>query len=269
MPERLPLDADRLRSEVLDGPRWRELRVVETTGSTNADLAAAVADGDIRDTVLLAETQTAGRGRHDRMWSSPPRAQLAMSVAVDTAGGPARIGWLPLLTGVAVARALSHTTGVGASLKWPNDVLVDADGEPRKVAGILAELVHDGTGPVAVVGIGVNTGLTADELPVPTATSLQLVTGAAIDRDAVATAVLTELADQLSRWPHEVEAVAADYRALCSTVGHRVRVELPGDRELLGIATDVDAEGRMVVRGDDGADHAVAAGDVTHLRRID
>jgi BirA family transcriptional regulator, biotin operon repressor / biotin---[acetyl-CoA-carboxylase] ligase len=132
---RAPLDAAAI-SNGLAGPGmpWRQLDVVTETGSTNADLIARAEGGDdIDGSVLLADYQTAGRGRHGRQWSAPPRAQIALSVGVGAGSVPRTgWGWLPLATGVAVADALTAECGVAAGLKWPNDVLVDGG----KLAGI-------------------------------------------------------------------------------------------------------------------------------------
>ena len=127
-PQRTPLSAGSIRAAVLSRSRlYTAVDVVSRTGSTNADLLAAARAGAPAGTVLVAETQTAGRGRLDRSWQSQPGAALTYSVLLRPARvPPARRGWLPLLTGVAVASALRSSAGVGASLKWPNDVLAAA-----------------------------------------------------------------------------------------------------------------------------------------------
>ncbi len=259
-----PIDADRVRRT--GGTGWTSVEVVEKTGSTNADLVARSHTTDTVGHVLIADHQDAGRGRHGRAWSTPPGRQLAMSVAIP-AGGPAAtsvLGWLPLLTGVAVVRAIGAVTGVDARLKWPNDVLVD----DRKVGGILAELAH-GVHPVVVIGLGINTGLTASSLPVSTATSLNLHTAEIVDRSGLAGAVLAELTDALGRWPDEITELSEAFREVCATLGARVRVDLPGGRRILGTALDVDAFGRIVVQADRSSERtAIAAGDVTHLRAV-
>ncbi|MGU3292227.1 biotin--[acetyl-CoA-carboxylase] ligase [Williamsia sp. M5A3_1d] len=259
-----PLRVDDIRSGA--GPSWGPIEVVGATGSTNADLVARCATGDRVGAVLIAEEQVDGRGRQGRRWESVPGTHLAMSMVVD-AHGPAAagaLGWIPLLTGVAVVSAIAETTGVTSSVKWPNDVLVDG----LKVSGILAELAH-GPHRSVVVGIGVNTGLAADALPVPTATSLNLATGTPVDRSRLAGAILASMARELSRWPHDLGALAEDYRRVCGTLGTRVRVDLPQAQVLTGTATDVDETGRIVITPESGgAAVAVNAGDVTHLRPL-
>ena len=223
-PRRPPLDADALTARLVrPGGLWRDIRVVSETGSTNADLLAEARAGAAEGLVLVAETQTAGRGRLGRSWSGPPRAALAFSVLLrPVAVAPAARAWLPLLTGIAVAAALRAEAGVTATLKWPNDVLVDG----RKIAGILAE-AH---GDAIVAGVGLNVTLTRAELPVPTATSLLLEDAACLDRERLLAAMLTELASRYTAWAAgpDPAALRAEYLRWCVTVGREVRVELPG-----------------------------------------
>ena len=262
--QRQPLDAAALRGRLVrPGGLWRDIRVVSETGSTNADLMEEARAGAAEGLVLVAETQTAGRGRLGRSWSSPPRAALSCSVLLrPVAVPPPARAWLPLLTGVAVAAALRAEAGVTAGLKWPNDVLV-AD---RKIAGILAE-AH---GDAIVAGIGLNVTLTEAELPVPTATSLLLEDAACLDRERLLAAVLTELAGRYTAWAAEPDGAAqaalrAEYLRWCGTVGRQVRVELPGGALLTGTATDVDETGRLAVQAVSGS-VLVGAGDVVHVR---
>lgn len=274
--ERPPLNAAALRRAVVEPPGlWTALDVVEATGSTNSDLAARAAAGAPEGAVLVAEEQTAGRGRLDRRWSAPPRSGLFLSVLLrpgEPAGGrdgvPAhRWGWLPLLAGVATATALSRAAGVDTALKWPNDLLVTVDGEERKAGGILAERVG---ATAVVIGIGVNVSLHADELPVPTAGSLVLAGAPGTDRDPLLRAVLRSLAEWYDRWrtadgDPEGSRLQRTYAAGCATLGRQVRAELPGGGERAGTAVAVDGDGRLVIAGPDG-EYPVAAGDVVHLR---
>ena len=273
-PQRPSLAAASLRTEVLSWTRlYTSLEVVEQTGSTNADLLAAVRAGAASGAVLVAEVQTAGRGRLDRDWQSQPGAALTFSVLLRPAGvPPASKGWLPLLTGVAVATALTAVTGVGVSLKWPNDVLgvPDPAGRAGKLAGILAEQASD----AIVVGVGLNVSADQDELPSSQATSLWLEGGADVGRDTILTAILRELERWYLRWadgpvPGDAESsgLRTAYVQACSTIGHEVRVELPGGGTLSGQAVGVDGLGRLLVAATDG-EHAVSAGDVVHVRPV-
>jgi len=267
--ERPPLDVAALRAAlVAPGGDWAALEVVASTGSTNADLLAAARAGAADRTVLIAEHQDAGRGRHARAWSSPARAGVFLSVLLRTAGVPlAQLGWLPLLTGVAAADAVQRVAQVEVTLKWPNDVLIDG----RKLGGILAEVSTTKPDPVVVVGLGLNVSLRAEELPVPTATSLVLASAACTDRDPILRAVLRELAAREIAWRRVGgdpvrSGMATAYRARCSTLGRDVIVTLPQNRTLHGRAVDIDETGRLVVRDEGGTQHVVAAGDVTHVR---
>jgi BirA family transcriptional regulator, biotin operon repressor / biotin---[acetyl-CoA-carboxylase] ligase len=269
--DRPPLRVESLRRGLVRsyGP-YAALDVVESTGSTNGDLAAAARRGAADRTVLVAEHQSAGRGRGGRTWQSPPRAGLSFSVLLRPAGVPSsRWGWLPLLAGVALADAVGAVAEVDAVLKWPNDLLVGAG--RRKCAGILAEAVNAGAGPAVVVGIGLNVTVAAGELPAG-ATSLVIEHAACTDRDPLLRAVLRELADVEQRWrarhgDPDVCGLREAYRRRCATLGQRVRVELPAGAVLVGQAVDVDRDGRLVVLDDDGERHAVSAGDVVHVRR--
>ncbi len=270
-PLRTPLDADALRAG-LAGPGlpWRRLDVVEETGSTNADLLARAAAGeDIAGAVLLAEHQSAGRGRHGRPWLTPQRSQIALSVGVAADTVPtAGWGWLTLATGVAVADALAETAGLGAGavgLKWPNDVVV-GDG---KLAGILAEVAAPKQ--VIVVGLGVNVSMTAEEAPDPqvaSATSLTMLGAPGTDRGVLAEAILRHLADRIAAWRSAGgadDALVADYRRYSRTLGARVRASMPGDLKIEGIAVGIDDLGRLCIDTESGP-ATVSAGDVKLLR---
>ncbi|GAA0229640.1 biotin--[acetyl-CoA-carboxylase] ligase [Cryptosporangium japonicum] len=238
--------------ERIRAPFWRDVQVVERTGSTNADLVAA--RGVPEGTVLVAEAQDAGRGRIGRTWTSPPGAGLTFSVLLRPMEVPReRWGWLPLLAGVACVAALP---GVEARLKWPNDLLVGPD--RKKAAGILAEA----TGDAVVLGIGLNVTLTADELPPdrPDTTSLALAGAPVLDREVLLAAILDELAARYDAW-RAGDSLRDAYRAHCDTLGQEVRVSLPAGQTLEGTATDIDEEGRLIV-----GTTAVAAGDVVHVR---
>ncbi|MFD7705085.1 biotin--[acetyl-CoA-carboxylase] ligase [Streptomyces caelestis] len=269
--DRPPLNAAGLRRGLVRaGGLWTQVDVVQRTGSTNSDLVARAGAGGLEEgVVLVAEEQTAARGRLDRQWTAPARSGLFFSVLLRPAEVPvARWGWLPLLTGVAVATGLSRAAGVDTALKWPNDLLVTVGGEERKAGGILAERAGDDG---VVIGVGVNVSLRGDELPVPTAGSLALAGAVSTDRDPLLRGVLRSLEDWYGRW----RAVGGDpgasglqetYAAGCATLGRVVRAELPGDRELVGEAVAVDGDGRLVLATGEGVQEPVGAGDIIHVR---
>ncbi|TGB39637.1 biotin--[acetyl-CoA-carboxylase] ligase [Mycolicibacterium peregrinum] len=262
MNTRPALDVTTLR-DGLEGLSWRRVDVVDETGSTNADLLARAASGDdIVGAVLFAEHQHAGRGRHGRHWSAPPRSQVIVSFGVDgSAVSPNRWGWLPLATGLATVDAVAEVAGTRVGLKWPNDVLVGPGG--GKLAGILAEVASPA--PVIVVGLGLNVTMTAEEAPDPRATSLTQLGAATVDRTPLARALLRHLDARITAWRDDDPSLAADYRARSVTIGSRVRAILPGDNTLVGTAVDVDDLGRLII---DTATEQVtlSAGDITHLR---
>ncbi|MEV0690976.1 biotin--[acetyl-CoA-carboxylase] ligase [Streptomyces sp. NPDC050388] len=270
--DRPPLNAAGLRRGLVRaGGLWRQVDVVQRTGSTNSDLVARAAEGKAEEgTVLVAEEQTAARGRLDRHWTAPARSGLSFSVLLRPTEVPvARWGWLPLLTGVAVATGLSRTAGVDTALKWPNDLLVTVGGKERKAAGILAERAGDGV----VIGVGINVSLRADELPVPTAGSLALAGAVNTDRDPLLRGVLRSLEDWYGRWraaggDPAVSGLQETYAAGCATLGRTVRAELPGDRVLVGEAVAVDGDGRLVLATGAGVQEPVGAGDIVHVRPV-
>lgn len=269
--DRPPLNAAALRRALVrEGSLYSAVDVVQRTGSTNSDLVALAAAGKADEgAVLVAEEQTAGKGRLDRRWTAPPRSGLFFSVLLRPVEVPvARWGWLPLLTGVAVAAGLARAAGVDTALKWPNDLLVTVGGEERKAGGILAERAGEGG---VVIGVGINVTLRAGELPVAQAGSLALAGAGGTDRDPLLRAVLRSLEDWYGRWRRTGGDPAASglqeaYAAGCATLGRTVRAELPGERSLVGEAVAVDGDGRLVIATQEGVQEPVGAGDIVHLR---
>ncbi len=254
-----PLDEDQLRAALPPGP-W-ELALVAETGSTNADVRAAATGGRAGPGyVVVAEHQTAGRGRLDRTWSAAPGEALTFSVLVRPERVPAdRWAWLPLLAGVAVVDAVR-----GLRLKWPNDVW-DADG--GKVAGILVERIDAPSGPMAVIGIGLNVTGAPD---IGGASSLARAGGDDLHRPTLLGVVLAALGVRFEAWhaaagDAEASGLAEAYRTACATLGADVRAELPGGEVLSGRGEGIDPDGCLVLATATGP-HRVAAGDVTHVR---
>nr|WP_232530820.1 biotin--[acetyl-CoA-carboxylase] ligase [Microlunatus antarcticus] len=253
---------------------WTSLDVVAETGSTNADLARAAREGAPVGSVLVADHQSAGRGRMGRTWTAPPGTSIAMSVLVRPEVAAERWTWLPLLAGLAVSDGIRQEADLPADLKWPNDVLVLG----RKVSGVLAERVETPDGPAVVIGMGVNVHLTAEELPVPTATSLALVLAELglgafpLHRTSIISTTLRSLERILRRWEEVAdvpgigaEGLALAYRERCATLGREVRISLSDGTAVDGVARDVDASGRLVLETADGP-RTFAVGDVVHLR---
>lgn len=270
-----PIERGTLVAELVDADSlWTRIEVVDETGSTNADLAAAAREGAPVGSVLLADHQSAGRGRLGRTWTAPPGTGIAMSVLVRPSVSLERWTWLPLLAGLAVSDGIRQEADLPADLKWPNDVLVLG----RKVCGVLAERVETPSGPAVVIGMGLNVHLTAEQLPVPTATSLALVLdelglGAfPLHRTSLVSTILRSLERILARWEEvaDVPDLGADalslaYRERCATIGREVRISLSDGNAVDGVARDVDAAGRLVLETADGP-RTFAVGDVVHLR---
>ncbi|WP_246081598.1 biotin--[acetyl-CoA-carboxylase] ligase [Nocardioides litoris] len=261
---RPPLDKARLGSDNPELMPDLTVEVVDQLPSTNAEAADRARAGAPDGLVVVADHQSAGRGRLDRTWETPPGTAVTFSLILRPEVPVARWPWLPLLTGYAVDKAL-QASGLEAGVKWPNDVLVG----DKKVAGILVERVETPDGPTAVVGVGINVGLGTDELPVPTATSLELELGRPVDRTDVLVEVLNTIREAVDAWEMGGEPGVArlqeSYAAACVTVGRDVRVDLPDGSALEGRAVQIDDVGRLVVEAG-GARTAVSAGDVVHVR---
>lgn len=272
-----PLDAASVTAALGPGTPWR-VRSVGTTGSTNSDLAAGYLSGEFEPgQVLIAQEQSAGRGRLGRRWQAPYGSSQMLSVLIRPDGvPPARRGWIGAILGLALAEAIDACCGIHASLKWPNDVLLDV----RKCAGILAEVAGDGL----VVGAGLNLDLGRDEYPLresgstalrPTSLIDALPAGSGLDRVALAAVTLRSFATLLDRWVDAAGDMAAaglleQYRSQCDTLGRDVRVELPDGSVVLGVGHDIGDDGSLVVRtspaGRPAQLRSFNAADVLHLR---
>ena len=261
-----------------------ELIELDSTPSTNGALVALAAIPATEDfTTVVTRDQTAGRGRLGRSWVAPPGTSLAISVLIrPRSRGRSlpldRYGWLTIAAGVAMTEAIRQTiTSTTVGFKWPNDVQISG----RKVCGVLGELLparapDTGAAPLAagvVLGAGVNVSMTEAQLPVPTATSLAIA-GVQVDRtleDRVLSGYLGHLKSFVTDYLEadgdaDASGLRPLARELCTTLGRSVQVELPGGAQLVGTATDLDADGRLTVLEGNGRERSVAAGDVTHVR---
>jgi len=245
------------------GPAW-SVTLLPSAGSTNA----VAAEQPVPGTIVVADHQTAGRGRLDRLWETPPGTALTFSAVVEPGLPDQHWPLLPLATALAVADGVRRAADVVPRLKWPNDLLLDDETGPeppgeRKFAGILLERIPnpaDADRPLAVIGVGINVGMTREQLPVPTATSLA-ITGSHVDRTDLFGPVAHGLASVLAELAVEPDSVLDRYRGACTTIGRRVEVHLPDGDVFTGRAETVDERGRLVVDG-----RAIGAGDVVHVR---
>lgn len=236
------------------------VEVVASTGSTNHDLAARARLGEREGAVLVASEQTAGRGRLDRQWVSPPGASISMSLLLEPAPEFPQWGWLSILAGMAVSSAVGDIAQPGAvTLKWPNDVLLHGD----KLCGILSERVEHPTGPRAVIGIGINVALTRDQLPVPNATSLALA-GLPAEQSPLVAGILNHFSRYYRLWSRS-GSLLAEYEARCASIGAELTIVVDDEHRVHGTGVGVDKFGRLEVATAEGV-QTFAVGDVVHAR---
>jgi BirA family biotin operon repressor/biotin-[acetyl-CoA-carboxylase] ligase len=225
--------------------------------STNAELARMERASLPEFTALVSASQTAGRGRMDRDWVSEPGASLAVSVLLRPNAKPGEMSWITILAALSVRAAVSSLGCSGASIKWPNDVLVDG----KKISGILARLESQDL----ILGVGIN--LKPQANAPEHATSLAEL-GVEANLDEVLAEFLTQLRGRYLRFLADtswaISLTGDEFRQFSSTLGQRVRAIYPDGRELIGIAKDIDKLGNLVV--DDGELHSVSAADIVHLR---
>ena len=195
--------------------------------------------------VLVAEYQSAGRGRLDRKFIVPPRKGLTFSFCIDAIED---IGWIPLLTGLAVADAIDENlNGKLVEIKWPNDLLVNK----KKLSGILSERVEGGV----VVGVGINIFQTKEELPIEESISLSMVTE--VDREKLLIDILNKIGETFSNFANAKN----HYRSKCGTIGKLVKASLPNGEIIEDIAIGVSNEGSLLLNS-----REISVADIVHLR---
>jgi len=244
-----PLDSSKINAAVTQ--YWR-VSVVELTASTQSDLVACVRAGDARaGDVIVAEFQSAGRGRLTRTFDAPKSSALLFSLYIEPQRNRDDWGWIPLIAGVSVAQILSQ---FNAQVKWPNDILINN----KKVAGLITEVIGDGV----VIGIGINVAMQPSELPVPTATSIFIEGGQSLTRNQLLPDLLKIFETNFMNWDCGSDEIKATYSQKSATIGRKVRVEYPDGQIESAIATTISARGELVL--DTGAH--VQAADIVHLR---
>lgn len=266
------MTGDHARS-ALAGTPFADVRWVAETGSTNADLLALARSSDADNVVLVADHQTAGRGRLDRTWEAPPGASLLMSVLVRPAVPIEQLHLLTMALGVAAADALREVAEAAVGLKWPNDLVAPTPEGERKLGGILAEsVVADGEVEAVVIGLGINVAWGADvpeELRGIAVALDQLGDaeghghGHAVDREDLLVMIIEHFAERYADLanPQLVE----DYLDHCWTLGRQVRVETAAGI-VEGRADEIRDTGHLVVETAAGERVDIAVGDVVHLR---
>jgi BirA family biotin operon repressor/biotin-[acetyl-CoA-carboxylase] ligase len=246
-----PLDQGQISKDI--SSYWR-VRVVELTGSTQDDLThLADSSHEEHGQVLVTNFQSKGRGRLDRTFSAPAGSALLFSAYIEPKRERESWGLLSLVAGISVCDVLNTLLEKPVTLKWPNDLLI----EEKKVSGLLAQATQQGV----VIGIGINVGMSKDQLPVPTATSLELEGATTLDRNKICSALLNALEENIKRFEAGEDFLEL-YTKLSSTIGKNVRVELPGGRVIESLAIGVDPTGALILS--DGSH--ISVGDVIHLR---
>lgn len=266
------IDAGRIEEAVEASSLWKTLVSFERVGSTNDVAKDRAVEGAPGGTVVVADEQTAGRGRLERQWLAPPRTSLLCSVLLRPDIQPAQANRLTMVCSMAAADAIEQLTGLAVALKWPNDLLVRSQisGGPapewRKLAGILTELVLSNAPPPAVVvGIGINVNVTRSQLPrlAPDATSVLAETGRHLDRAELLVAFLNlteKRYDRLQRGEDPVE----EWSQRLENLSRRVRVAT-AEGIFEGVAEAVDDDGALLLRTPSGSLKRLLAGDVTLL----
>ncbi|NIT37387.1 MAG: biotin--[acetyl-CoA-carboxylase] ligase [candidate division Zixibacteria bacterium] len=249
------LDADAV-ANLVEGRLGKVVRVYDSVTSTMAKARELVAEAGSHGVVVLAEEQTAGRGRYGRNWSSPRRLGLYLSSILEKQYLPRGITLLPLLTGVALVDAVASAAALTPKLEWPNDLVWQG----AKFGGILIE--SHGDPAVVVVGVGVNVFQCPFDLPgrvLYPVTSLVMASARDVDRNALAAAVLNELGRWLERWLSAgPEPVLAAWRERNVTLGRRVRIAGTG---LAGTALDLTDDGALIIEDDAGRQNVIYSAD--------
>jgi BirA family biotin operon repressor/biotin-[acetyl-CoA-carboxylase] ligase len=241
----------------------REVRYLAETDSTNRQAYALGEGGAGEGLVVIADRQTAGKGRMGRTWASPPAVNLYLSVLLRPPLPPHAAPQLTFVSTVAVSRAIASVTGLAPTHKWPNDVLLNG----CKVAGLLNEMSAESDRiRFVVLGIGVNLNMTADQFPADLrmpATSLLLAGGHTVARAAFARELLQQLdslyADYLNRG---LPPILAEWESRCDLIGRQVEVDEGGSGLVRGQVAGVDRDGALLLTLADGATTRILAGDV-------
>jgi BirA family biotin operon repressor/biotin-[acetyl-CoA-carboxylase] ligase len=241
----------------------RDIRVFEETTSTNDVIEKLARDGVKQGVVVFAESQTKGRGRLGRKWTSPTHKGLWFSVLLRPELSPQETTQLTVASAIALRRAIKKVTGLTADIKWPNDLLIGG----KKVVGILTEMSAEVDRVRHVIlGIGVDVNQGAAEFPAELrkiATSLKMESGEAVSRAELATEILRELDFDYARiCAGKFSAVADEWEAGCATIGKNVSVQI-GARQIRGCAESLDDDGALVVRTEHGHLERIIGGDVT------
>ncbi len=273
-----PLNIEAIRSTLATTALGQILYLYQDLPSTNREASSLAQQGAAHGTVVAAEQQSGGYGRHGRTWFSPPGYNIYCSIVVrrksQTVPLAQWLSWIPLVTALAVAEATRHSTTAPLALKWPNDLLL----QDRKVGGILCESTMTTTnGPIVIIGIGLNVNVPLQSFPEdlrPIAASLIETVPQPIDRNRLLAQLLCELEQCLDELQsHGSTRLRQAYLARCTTLGRQVKVLFANDQQILGTAETLSADGALQVRPVSASPRTqppalidVRAADVIHLR---
>ncbi|SOC19063.1 biotin--[acetyl-CoA-carboxylase] ligase [Rhodobacter maris] len=263
---RFPHPAQLERPQAGVGCALHRLPVVDSTNRYLADLAAGSSPAQTRTgTVVLADTQTAGRGKYDRVWASLPESSLTFSVLLRPARPVEDLAQTTLVMAVAVAEAVAASAGLEVEIKWPNDLMVRG----RKLCGILCELVLTDEGEPAhiIAGVGLNLNHAQGDFPPALqglATSIALETGRKVDRFDLLTEILERLEERLSDWEASgFEPIRKAWSARSCTLGREIVITQPGGDRLCGTAITLEANGNLTLREASGRLHSIVCGEIS------
>ncbi len=260
------IDPHEVRAQLDSDRVGRRLEFLKLTTSTNADAFRLAEDGAVEGTVVLADSQTGGKGRRGRVWASPAGVNLYCSIVLRPVIMPHEAPQLTFLSAVAAARAIELTTDLAPEIKWPNDLLISG----KKVAGLLNEMSAETDGiNFVILGIGINLNMTADQFPDDLrhpATSLFLESGVRVDRSRFAGTMLRELGQLYADFLlHGFGEVREEWQRRCNASGRQVLVSDSGTECARGRFIGIDSDGALLLRSDDDKLNRITCGDVRVL----
>lgn len=269
------LNVDSIRSTLATKVLGRRIELFKQLPSTNLEATTLGESGVEHGTVVIADRQTAGRGRLARTWFSPGGTNIHCSLVLRCELPANRLSewlsWLPLITALAAAEAIQSVTSVPVSLKWPNDLLLS----DRKVGGVLCENVQASpSGPFQIIGIGINVNTRPEDFPAElraSATSLWNQTHTVVDRNRLIAQLLLELEQCIEELAeHGSQQLALAYQRRCATIGRKVQASLADGSELTGYAESISQDGSLRISALSGSRSnttiEVRAADIVHLR---
>ena len=246
-----PLSIDSIRSQLTTRSVGRRIELHTQIGSTNREAMALAQAGAEHGTVVLADSQTDGRGRLSRRWFSPAGVNIYCSIIIRTSVASGRLAewlsWLPLITSLAAAEAIESVASVRVSVKWPNDLLL----AERKAGGILCESGTGMTGPFQIIGVGLNVNARRGDFAADlqdTATTIREETGRWTDRNQLLAAFFKELEECLEEFSSRgFERIGQAYQQRSATIGKIVKTLLADGKEFVGLARAIGSDGSLTV----------------------